>query len=174
MDELLLLRPSKELQAQAEEYKLEHLTFGENELHGGALFDRLPFDEWLELVQKNSSEETVSPNWVVSSTFFVVRIMDNRIVGMLDIRHTLNDFLREYGGHIGYGVRPTERRKGYATQILKLGLDYCREIGLAKVMLACYKDNVASGKTILRFGGVLEREFVYTDGKTVQVYWIGL
>ncbi|MGN6714525.1 GNAT family N-acetyltransferase [Anaerocolumna jejuensis] len=172
MDELILIKPNKEWEALIEDYKREHFEKGENELHGSALLDKLPFEKWLELLENNASEETVSPDWVVSSTFLAVRKWDNRIVGMLDIRHTLNEFLKNYGGHIGYGVRPRERGKGYAVQILQLGLAYCKTIGLEKVMLACYKDNAASSKTIVKCGGKLEREFVHSDDKKVQVFWI--
>ncbi len=103
---------------------------------------------------------------------FAVRERDGLIVGIVDIRHTLNQLLREYGGHIGYGVRPSQRNKGYATEILYQALGYCRTIGLNRLMLACYKENEASRRTILKGGGVLEREFIHTDGKEVQVYWI--
>lgn len=144
-------------------------------LHGGSLFDSIDsYEEWLDHLKANSRPETLRPGWVVSSTFFAVRGSDGKIVGMVDIRHELNDFLRNYGGHIGYGVRPSERNKGYATRILLLALDYCRGLGLDKVMLACDKENAASRKTILKCGGVLEHEFLHTDGKTVQVFWISL
>ncbi|NMB54599.1 MAG: GNAT family N-acetyltransferase, partial [Leptolinea sp.] len=115
---------------------------------------------------------TVQEGWVVSSTFFGIRESDGRIVGMIDIRHTLNDFLRNNGGHIGYGVRPSERFKGYATRMLELALEKCRQLGLERVMLACEKENTASRKTIMKCGGGLEREFEHSDGKTVQVFWI--
>jgi predicted acetyltransferase len=91
---------------------------------------------------------------------------------MIDIRHSLNEFLSKYGGHIGYGVRPSERNKGYATQMLRMALQYLKQIGLTKVMLACYQENVASRRTIEKCNGVLEREFLHSDGKTVQVFWI--
>lgn len=176
MDKIKLVPPTPEMEAAAMEYKNEHTAYGEQELHGGALIDHMPYTEWLQMVENNTREETVNPAWVVSSTFFGVRESDGRIVGMIDIRHSLgNELLREYGGHIGYGVRPTERCKGYATQMLNLSLQYAKDvIGIDKVMLACYKDNEPSRKTIINAGGELEREFVYTDGKTVQVFWITL
>ena len=170
MLKISLVVPAKEHETQVKEYIEEHKSFGEFDLHGGALIEKKTYDEWLQQLNNNLNEKTVNPEWVVSSTFFV--IADRTIIGMIDIRHTLNQFLRDYGGHIGYGVRPTERNKGYATEILRLGLDYCKEIDLEKVMLACYKENKASGRTIVKCGGVLEKEFVYSDGKTVQVYWI--
>jgi len=139
------------------------------------LFDQIKsYEDWLDHLACNSTVETVKPGWVVSSTFFGVRENDHRIVGMIDIRHTLNDFLREYGGHIGYGVRPSERNKGYATQLLNLGLAFCRNLKLDRVMLACEKNNTGSRRTIEKCGGILDREFVHTDNKTVQIFWINL
>lgn len=175
MDFLKLCIPSPALEAQAMEYKAEHFLAGEEELHGGALLEKLAYTAWLSMVDANRSPSTANPNWVVADTFFVIRASDNRIVGMVDIRHTLNDFLAAYGGHIGYGVRPSERRKGYATGILRLALQYAKEtIGLTRVMVACYADNEGSWRTIQRCGGRLTRTFIHTDGRTVQVYWIDL
>jgi predicted acetyltransferase len=175
MNNFILVTPTKDHELEALEYKQEHLDNGEMLLHGGSLFDSIgSYDAWLNHLKASSSPDTVQPGWVVSSTFFAIRPTDNRIVGMIDIRHELNNFLRSYGGHIGYGVRPTERKKGYATQMLLLALDYCRQLGLDKVMLGCEKSNEASRKTIVNCGGVLEREFLHTDGKFVQVFWITL
>lgn len=172
MEPLRLVVPDQSHAGAALDYIREHAEHGEPDLHGGALLERLPYAEWLARLKANSDEKTVRPGWVVSSTFFAVRPGDGRIVGMIDIRHSLNDFLRNYGGHVGYGVRPSERNKGYATQMLRLALAYARKIGMDRMMLACYRDNEPSRRTILKCDGVLEREFVHTDGKTVQVYWI--
>jgi predicted acetyltransferase len=95
-------------------------------------------------------------------------------VGIIDIRHRLNDELRRYFGHIGYGVRPSERNKGYATEMLGHGLVKCKKMGLARVMLACYQSNTASARTILRHGGHLEREVIHPDGRKISIYWIEL
>ncbi|MDR3318767.1 MAG: GNAT family N-acetyltransferase [Clostridiales bacterium] len=153
----------------------EHFSVGELVLHGASLLEKTDtYDDWLIHLEKTNNPQTTDPNWVTASTFFAVERVDKKIVGIIDIRHYLNDFLKGYGGHIGYGVRPSERRKGYATEILRLGLEYCNTINLTHIMLACYKDNTASVKTIVNNGGKFEKEFEYTDGKTVQVYWITL
>ncbi len=164
--------PSKEHEAMAREYLTEHLTDKESMLHGAASLEQLGYFGWLEQLKENEDEATVSADSVPSSTFFALHECDDRLIGMLDVRHRLNDFLSEYGGHIGYGVRPKSRGKGYAKEILLLGLVYCKEMGLSKVMVCCHKENVASSKVIVACGGQLEREFVYSDGKMVQVYWI--
>ncbi|NFN85952.1 GNAT family N-acetyltransferase [Clostridium sporogenes] len=102
-----------------------------------------------------------------------MRKTDNKIIGIIDIRHNINnDFLAAYGGHIGYSVCPSERRKGYATQMLKMALEFERTIGLEKVMLGCYSDNIASIKTIERCGGIRTEEKLYIDKKPMYVYWI--
>jgi predicted acetyltransferase len=170
MNGIRLVLPTKKHEAQIKEYIEEHIRNGEPDLHGGSLVEKKPYDEWLTQIKNNADEKTVSPDWVLSSVFFAV--CGNKIIGIIDIRHTLNRFLKDYGGHIGYGVRPSERNKGYATEILKQGLAYCDKIGLREIMLACYKDNIASRRTIEKCGGKLEREFVYSDGKTVQIFWI--
>ena len=113
MDKLILIKPTIDIKQQALDYKNEFFEMGENVINGSALLDYLEYEEWLKLVEENSSKNTVRSDWVEASTFFVVRESDNKIVGMVDIRHRLNKFLASYGGHIGYSVRPSERKKGY-------------------------------------------------------------
>lgn len=96
-----------------------------------------------------------------------------RLVGMTNLRHHLNDYLLTYGGHIGYSVRPSERQNGYATQMLRLTLEQARARGIGKVRICCDHYNVASAKTIRANGGVLEDEqFDPQDGTLTQRYWI--
>ena len=94
-------------------------------------------------------------------------------MGAVNIRHCLNDHLLLCGGHIGDGIRPSERRKGYATQMIGLALKECRKIGIKKVLMVCDKDNIGSAKSIIRNGGILENE-VLENGKIKQRYWIDL
>lgn len=168
------------------EFIKEHRNNNEFEIHGGALVEKSDYDEWLSQLLNNSDKVTVDKNWVISSTFLAMRKSDNKMIGIIDIRHELNSFLSAYGGHIGLSVRPSERKKGYATTILNLGLDFCKTINLQKVMLACYKENTASRKTIERCGGILEKEFALSEmenfpiisheplDKIVQIFWITL
>jgi predicted acetyltransferase len=173
MNEIELVKPNPSHETKALDYIQEHKNNNEFDLHGGALLEKSEsFAVWLKQLAENSDKSTVNKDWVISSTFFAIRRKDEKIMGMVDIRHELNDFLESYGGHIGLGVRPTERNKGYATEILKKALNYCKELGLSKVMVACYKENTASAKVISKCGGILEKEFVYTDGKVVQIFWI--
>lgn len=113
----------------------------------------------------------IPETFVPHTTFWLVDENEN-IVGVVNIRHQLNEKLLQVGGHIGYGIRPSERRKGYATAILKLGLIKAKDMGFEKVLVTCNKDNIGSAKTIINNGGILESEFVEEWGNIVQRYWI--
>ena len=91
----------------------------------------------------------------------------------MNIRHFLNEQLLMNGGHIGDGIRPSERRKGYATEMIALALEKCRELNIRKVLMVCDKENIGSAKSIIKNGGVLENE-VIINGVTDQRYWINL
>ena len=97
----------------------------------------------------------------------------NIFVGAVNIRHYLNEGLLQTGGHIGDGIRPSERRKGYGTAMVALALEECRKLGIDRVLMCCDKDNIGSAKTIIRNGGVLENE-VIEDDHLEQRYWIQL
>lgn len=177
MDEIILVKPTKEYEKKMIEYKNEHIKYGENKIHACSLWDKMnDYNEWLDLLEEQSSHETLNDNWTVHTNFLGVRKSDNKIVGMIDVRHELtNEFLRNYAGHIGYGVRPTERKKGYATQMLALALEFCKNnLKLEKVMISCDKENEGSRKTIVNAGGKLEKEYIYKNNENVQVYWIKL
>ena len=98
-------------------------------------------------------------NFVPSTTYFLIREEDNKIIGMINIRHCLNENLRLIGGHIGYSVRPTERRKGYNKVNLYLGLLRCQELGIDEVLMDCDADNLGSARTMQALGGRLVREW---------------
>ena len=119
-----------------------------------------------------SSEKTVPAGYVPDTVYFLMDESEGKILGRISIRHRLNDYLLNRGGHIGYAVAPSERRKGYATEQLRLGLEKCREMGLSPVLITCLKENIASAKVIQKNGGVLEDERVSGEGKVFQRYWI--
>jgi len=112
--------------------------------------------------------------FVPASLYFLMDEKEEKIYGAVNIRHSLNEDLLFRGGHIGYGIRPSERRKGYATKMLSLTLDKCREMGLEKVLVTCDKDNIGSAKTIINNGGILENEITEDNSNVVQRYWIKL
>jgi predicted acetyltransferase len=98
----------------------------------------------------------------------------DRLIGAVNIRHYLNESLKRSGGHIGDGIRPSERRKGYATEMIRLALIECRKLGIEKVLMTCDKDNIGSAKSIIKNGGVLTGEFINEDGEIEQKYVIDL
>lgn len=110
---------------------------------------------------------------VPDSTFFCLDTDRNILVGAVNIRHYLNERLLFNGGHIGDGVRPSERRKGVATKMIGLALLECKRLGIDEVLIVCDKDNVGSAKSIIKNGGILENEVV-VDGVIEQRYWIKL
>ena len=110
---------------------------------------------------------------VPDSTFFCLDTERNIFVGAVNIRHWLNEGLLLNGGHIGDGIRPSERRKGFGTKMVALALEECRRLGIDRVLMVCDRNNTASAKTIMNNGGVLENE-ILVDGITEQRYWIDL
>ncbi len=173
-DELELVFPTLEYKNQIEEYLQEFLDNGEYEIAGDGGLDRIKnFDEWLRKVQNDLSEKDIEDNRIPATLYLTVRKSDNKVVGNLQIRHKLNEKLLQYGGHIGDSVRPSERRKGYATEQIRLALKKCKELGIDNVLMDCDKTNIGSAKSIINNGGILENE-VYVDNELVQRYWISL
>jgi predicted acetyltransferase len=103
---------------------------------------------------------------------FLVAEVDRALVGRISIRHELNAFLAEFGGHIGYAVRPAHRHRGYATEILRQGLVIARAEGIEDVLITCEEDNIGSICVIERLGGVLEDVRVDPEGSPKRRYWI--
>ena len=131
------------------------------------------FNDFDYYVKNLDTREEAKNDWVPDKTLFCLDKYKNIFVGAVNIRHYLNDELLKTGGHIGDGIRPSERRKGYATAMIALALDECKKLGIDKVLLCCDKDNIGSVKSIINNGGVLENE-VEEDGYTTQRYWIQL
>ncbi len=126
------------------------------------------FDYYLE----NLELKTEADGKVPDSVFFLLDEDRNRLLGAVNIRHYLNEYLLQEGGHIGDGIRPSERRKGYATEMIRLALTECKKLGIEKALMVCDKDNTGSARSIINNGGVLENEFINSEGVTVQRYWI--
>lgn len=131
--------------------------------------------EWIGFLAKHKNPETLPEGRVPATQLIFVREEDQKIVGMIDIRHYLSEYLEKYGGHIGYSVAPSERLKGYATQMLKATLPVCKKLGIDKVLITCIKGNEGSKRTILNNGGVYETTVYEPDEKVkLEKYWITL
>ena len=173
MDKIILVKPDLSYADEIIKYKEESLEESPI-INGSAGLDRFSSIEiWFEELKKRSCEDTVPKGLVPSSTYLGVREKDNYIVGMIDIRHYLNEYLTQVGGHIGYGVRKTERNKGYAKQMLKLALEKCKELKIKKVLITCDEDNIASEKVILSVNAKLE-DIRNVDGENKKRFWIDL
>ena len=161
MEKFYFERPSLERKKEAIEYINEHVEANSNINGSGGLdiiLEGVSYEEWLEDVLKCENKDYANSKGLVpATTYFTIRESDNRIIGMINFRHYLNDFLRKFGGHIGYGIRPTERRKGYAKLQLYMALKEARNMGIDSIMVSCLDTNVGSERTIFALGGTLDR-----------------
>lgn len=172
--ELELIRPNMEYKYQIIEMMDEWSSTGERIVpYAIRRIDYHNFDEYIyEFNQEINGP--IREGFVRNTTYFAYQASTDKIIGAVNIRHTLNEELLKAGGHIGDGVRPSERRKGYATEMICLALNKCRELEINRVMMSCDKDNIGSAKSIIKNGGKLEREFMNEEGVMEQIYWIDL
>ncbi len=127
------------------------------------------FHDYVDSLEVTEERDGLVPD----STYFCLDDERNIFVGAINIRHRLNERLLLNGGHIGDGIRPSERGKGYATQMIALALEKCRELGIDRVLMVCARTNPASARTIIKNGGILENE-IEVDGVMEQRYWIDI
>ena len=176
MHDLVLKKPTLEHEDQVMNYRKNFLENNQSFDGCAGLEDVENYSEWLDF--DNRLSKKYGDSYVPSTVYLGIRESDNKVVGMIDCRHDLSEFLFNYGGNIGYSVLVDERRKGYAKEMLRLVLDKYKEEGKNKVLLTCDKDNIASAKTIIANGGILENEVKdeYKLGKsgTIQRYWINI
>ncbi len=132
-------------------------------------------EAWIEKSLAGKDPKNVPEGMVPATQYIYVRESDQKVVGMLQIRHYFNAYLEKYAGHIGYSVRPDERKKGYATAMLKAALPRCRELGITDVLICCIQGNEGSRRTILHNGGVFESIVHEPElDRDLERYWIHL
>lgn len=178
MEKFYLEIPSIERKEDAIEYIEEFYEYN-SKIHGTGSLDRelkkgKTYEEWLDNNLKLHDEKYATDKGLVPAiTYFLIRENDNRIVGMIDLRLGLNEYLRNFGGHIGYSIRPSERKKGYNKINLYLVLQEARKHNLEKVLITCADYNVGSRKSILAFDGIFEKDTIdESDNETMELYWI--
>lgn len=174
MEELVLVQPDESMFEEIAAYKCAMLEAGSS-MDGTGSLRRMEAEQWVKMTRELLHEETCPPNWVPATQYVCIRKADRRIVGMIDLRHSFNDFLAEYGGNIGYSVRPDERRKGYARWMLAQVLVRARSLGLDRVLITCDADNEGSRRTIEANSGVFERmSYLEPEKLHLRRYWISL
>lgn len=173
--ELELVFPTEEYKLQMEEYLQEHFDNNEYDLAGDGGLDTIKdFDRWLYKIRNDVSEETIEKGQVTATLFLAVRKSDGKVIGTLQIRHFLSEWCIANSGHIGDGVRPSERKKGYASEMIRLALEECKKLGIYNVLMICNRENIGSAKSIKNNGGVFQDEVIAENGKINQRYWINL
>ena len=175
MPELVLIKPTAAFLREIESYRSEFANCM-SWLHGAQGLKN--FDDpqqWLRYLESCESEETVPEGSHEYSQYIYVRVADHKIVGMIGVKHRPIGPIETWGGHIGYSVCPSERKKGYATKMLHEVLPFCKSLGLDRVLLTAGDENIGSVKAILANGGVLE-SYVMSPKHHVMVgrYWINL
>lgn len=138
---------------------------------GCGSLEKLDFDEWLVDCKNFRVSKDLPKGYVCSTQYIALRKSDDKLVGMLQIRHTLSPKLLLNGGHIGDSIAPDERLKGYATEMLGLGLGRAKKMGIDRVLVTCNSENIGSEKQIRNNGGVLENE-VEIEGQKSNRFWI--
>lgn len=167
-----LVRLTSEMESQYNSFIKEWRDTGETIVPMSSDLKALSFSEFLRNLAAYETEDGCPENFVPGTTWFLVN-EEGRILGAVNIRHRLNDYLLSFGGHIGYGIRKSERRKGYAATMLSLALGKAKALGIPRVLITCDKNNTGSARTIQKNGGVLENE-VPEEGRITQRYWIDL
>ena len=170
---MLLIEPTMEYDKQIQAFREEFLNSGD--MDGSShLRHFLKTDEWIRHTEEYKNSD--SPNGFVRTTQYIfVRENDKKVVGVLQIRHRLNDVLEKFGGYIGYSIAPSERKKGYGTLMLKTALSKCKMLGIKKLLVTCIEGNEGSKRVILNNGGKYESTVYWEERKcNIERYWIDL
>ncbi|MGP4060272.1 GNAT family N-acetyltransferase [Halobacillus sp. H74] len=169
--ELYLIAPTVEI-------KEEYLAFYKEWKESGEVMtpwviekDPSDFENMVQYLSSNARGVNLPEGWVPDSTYWLTD-ENKKVLGAVNIRHSLTELLMNAGGHIGYGIRPSERKKGYATRLLELSLLKAKELGIKRALVVCDESNIGSLKTILNNGGHPDEDFIEEDGNVVKRFWI--
>ena len=175
MTSIKLITPTLAYKSQIKAYK-DEFPYSPNGIEGTSELIRAnSIEDWLSQVEKNRHWDTVQEGWMPAEQYIAVDTKNNEIVGMLNFRKELNEYLLNYIGHIGYSIAPSKRRQGLGTIMLELALIEAKGFGLERVLITCTDDNIASARVIENNGGVLEDKRVDPgDQKLTRRYWITL
>lgn len=165
-----LVQPALGFENAYRRFLADYQASGEKLVPFTLRLDCTDFSKYLEQLQGFSQGIDVPEDFGPHSTFWLLTA-DGEIAGAINIRHRLTDAMRKIGGHIGYGIAPKYRGQGYATAMLRLGLEKARALGVDNALITCYKDNIGSAKVALNNGAIFDSEEMI-EGKVVQRYWI--
>lgn len=168
-----LCRPSMELRDEYTCFYEDWVQSGEDMVPWVISKNPEDFEGMIKFLLNNEKGENLPAGWVPDSTYWLVT-ESKKVVGAVNIRHGLTEKLFNAGGHIGYGIRPSERRKGYATQILALSLEKAQELGIHRALVVCDEGNTGSEKTIRKNGGVQDASYISETGNVILRFWIDL
>jgi len=172
MDAIKLIFPSKEYKDQLIQFK-KILLKSHNPFHGTGQMADYPIDKWIDRVADHRKGLSLDGGLVPATLFMAIRESDNQVIGLIQIRHMLNEKLLRAGGNIGYSLVSDERIGNYSTEMFRLCLQECKKLGLKRVLATCNKWNVGSARTIMANGGRLENEIMH-NGELIQRYWINI
>ncbi len=175
-EEFYLEYPRIERKKEAIDYINEFIIKKSKICGSGSLdwyLENSSYEEWL--LFKNNLRKMPCKGYVKGETFYLIRKNDNKIIGMIDLRYELNDYLRQFGGHVGYSIRPSERKKGYNKINLYLALKKYKEKAIKEIMISCNDSNLGSRKTIESFAGQFVRnEIDKEENSLINIYYVNV
>lgn len=170
-DDVYLEEPNKRFENQWYEIISEFKEHGEELLPEALEMFQTDFTQYLFYVRKQAQEDGVFPGYIIATTYFLIRQSDDKLLGALSLRHKLTPKILSYAGQIGIGIRPHERRKGYGTKLLNLGIKKCAELGFDKMLICCNRNNIGS-KTVIEKAGAEFIDESFDDDVFMRRYWI--
>ena len=172
-NDIYLAEPSVELENEYLSFYQEWVHSGETMIPWVISKDPSDFPQMVEFLLRSAQEDGVPEGLVPASTFWLVN-HERRVLGAVNIRHRLTEHLFNAGGHIGYGIRPSQRRKGYATELLRLSLERAKDFGIKRALIVCNETNRGSEKVIRNNGGIPDQSYVDENGNVILRFWIDL